>query len=148
FPPGPCDSGRCFLPNGDEIGFPPGPCAPVAVDRGALPNDLAFDDAGNLYITHSVPAAIWPVPARGGTPEPWYQDPRLDTSTIPGFSIGPNGVRLSPDRRALLFSISFGPNAGVALLPLVDAPSQVGLSMFHAYGPADAPDGIAFGADG
>jgi sugar lactone lactonase YvrE len=154
FPPGPCDGGRCTFPPGPcggeigEICFPPGPCAPVAADRGALPNDLAFDDAGNLYITDSFQATIWRVPPGGGVAEPWYQDPRLDTSAIPGFALGLNGVRVSPDRRALVFSISSGPNAGVAILPLVDQPTPLGLSLFHAYGPADGADGIAFGADG
>ncbi len=36
----------------------------------------------------------------------------------------------------------------VYTLPLTDAPSSGDLSVFHAYGPGDMPDGIAFGDSG
>ncbi|MFT3764065.1 MAG: SMP-30/gluconolactonase/LRE family protein [Minicystis sp.] len=152
-PPGPCDSGRCLppgpcTPTPGGACLPPGPCAPVAVDRGSLPNDLAFDDAGNLYVTDSFQATIFRVPPGGGQAEAFYQDPRLDTSTIPGFSVGLNGIRVSPDRSKLVVTQTFGINSGVLTLPLIDHPPLYTLQMVKSYGNNELPDGLAYGASG
>jgi sugar lactone lactonase YvrE len=150
FPPGPCVNGRCFPPGPCAPGtsgaacFPPGPCAPVAVNRGSLVNDLAFDDQGNLYITDSFQATIFRVTPGGGAAEPWYQDPRFDTSTLPGFTPGLNGIRVSPDRSKVFFDVTFGDAAGVWTLPRVDAPAPSGLVQFFAAQPFDFMDGMAF----
>jgi hypothetical protein len=152
-PPGPCTSGRCLppgpcTPNGLGQCLPPGPCAPVAADRGSLPNDLAFDDAGNLYITDSFQATIFRVAPGGGQAEAFYQDARLDTSTIPGFALGLNGIRVSPDRSKLIFTQTFGINAGVLSLPLMNHPPPYTLQMVRPYQNGELPDGLAFGASG
>ena len=153
FPPGPCVSGRCFppgpcVPGAGGVCFPPGPCAPVAVDRGSLPNDLAFDSEGNLFITDSFQATIFRVPAGGGAAVPFYQDPRFDTSTIPGFSIGLNGLRVTPDDGKVVFDVTFGPNAGVYTLPRIFYPPPFTLQLLHAYTNGELPDGLALGGNG
>lgn len=152
-PPGPCVTGRCLPPgpcvtDGNGQCLPPGPCAPVATDRGSLANDLAFDDAGNLYITDSFQATIFVVPPGGGAAQAYYQDARFDTSTLPGFSLGFNGIRLTPNRSKIVFTASFGPNAGVWTLPAVSAPSPTGLANVTFYSNGEMPDGLAFGASG
>jgi sugar lactone lactonase YvrE len=58
-----------------------------------LPNGLAYDQQGNLYVTDSIPGIVWRVP-RGGSAEAWYQDETLvgcgsDPSLPP---VGANGV--------------------------------------------------------
>jgi sugar lactone lactonase YvrE len=124
----------------------PSPCSPTFLDSPPLPNDIAFDAAGNLYETDSFQATIWRIPPGGGQPQIWFQDSRLDTP------FGANGLRLSPDASKLYFSITaegvgpFGNFLGgkIYTLPLSNAPAAADLQLFHQYD-GDAPDGIAFG---
>lgn len=125
----------------------PPPCAPTLLDQAAFPDDIAFDADGNLYVTELEAATIFRIPP-GGEAEIWFQDARLD-----GI-FGPNGVAVSPDGDTLFFAVSMSQDAGSATqgmiytLPLVDAPQPGDLAVFHAFGPADGPDGIRFGASG
>ncbi|HEV3470784.1 MAG TPA: SMP-30/gluconolactonase/LRE family protein [Pyrinomonadaceae bacterium] len=121
------------------------PCSPTAADAPALPNDIAFDEAGNAYVTDSMQATIWRVPAGGGAPQIWFQDPRLDSPYV-----GVNGVRLSPDRSEVFLSVTTDLLGGAYIytLPLTAAPQPADLSVFHQFTGADLPDGIAFGKSG
>ena len=114
----------------------------------ALPNDLAFDPAGNLYLTDSLQATIWRIPPGGGAPQVWFQHAALATP------FGANGIRLNPDRTKIYFVVTaeganeFGFTGGkIYTLPLVDAPTAADLQVFHQYN-GDGPDGIAFGNSG
>ena len=126
-----------------------GPCSPTFLDNPPLPNDIAFDDNGNLYLTDSFQATIWRIPAGGGEPQIWFQDSRLDTP------FGANGLRLSPDKTKIYFAITaegigpFGNFLGgkIYTLPLVESPLASDLQVFHQYN-GEAPDGIAFGKSG
>jgi sugar lactone lactonase YvrE len=125
------------------------PCSPTVANAPPLPNDIAFDEAGNLYLTDSFQATIWRIPSGGGQPQIWFQDSRLDTP------FGPNGLRLSPDRTKIFFAVTaegvgqFGEFLGgkIYTLPLVAAPSAASLQVFHQYN-GEAPDGMAFGKSG
>lgn len=120
------------------------PCSPTFFDAPSLPNDIAFDEDGNAYVTDSLQATIWRVPAGGGAPQIYFQDARL--GTVPG-GIGANGIRLSPDRSKLFVVVSIDPTGSpyVYTLPLVAAPQAADLAVFKAFTPGDIPDGIAFG---
>jgi sugar lactone lactonase YvrE len=120
------------------------PCSPTPFDAPALPNDLAFDAAGNAYVTDSLQGTIWKVPPGGGQPQIWFQDARL------GFvSFGPNGIRLDPRRTKVYFTLTADPGRAVVYtLPLVEHPSAASLAVFHEYTNGDYPDGIAFGRTG
>jgi len=120
------------------------PCSPTPVNLPALPNDLAFDDAGNMYVTDSLQATIWKVPAGGGQPQVWFQDSRLASAYV-----GVNGLRLSPNRKRIFFTVTLDllGLGHVYSLPLVASPKKTDLVEFHRYY-AGAPDGIAFGASG
>lgn len=122
----------------------PAPCSPTGINLPALPNDLAFDDAGNLYVTDSLQATIWKVPAGGGVPQVWFQDSRLNSPYV-----GVNGIRLSPDRSRVYFTVTldFLGVGHVYSLPLVDAPQAADLVEHRRYF-GGGPDGIAFGASG
>lgn len=125
---------------------PPGtPCSPGPADLPPLPNDIAFDRAGNAYVTDSFQATIWRVRAGGGPAQIWFQDIRLATA-----SFGPNGIRLDPSRSHVYFTVSGDLNgrAFVYRLPLVDKPSVAQLAVFHEYTNGELPDGIAFGESG
>lgn len=120
------------------------PCSPTPVNLPALPNDLAFDEAGNLYVSDSLQATIWKVPAGGGAPQIWFQDSRLASTYV-----GVNGLRLSPDRKRIYFTVTLDllGLGHVYSLPLVSAPQKSDLVEFHRYY-YGGPDGIAFGASG
>ncbi len=126
----------------------PPPCAPTLLDQAAFPDDLAFDADGALYVTELEAATIFRIPPGGGEAEIWFQDARLD-----GI-FGPNGIAVGPEADTLYFSVSMSQDAGSATqgmiytLPLGDAPEPGDLTVFHAFGPADGPDGIRFGASG
>jgi sugar lactone lactonase YvrE len=113
-----------------------------------LPNDIAFDPAGHLYLTDSLQGIIWRIPPGGGTPQIWFQDASIATP------FGPNGIRLNPDRTKIYFAVTaegFGPmgftGGKIYTLPLVDAPTAADLQVFHQYN-GEGPDGIAFGNSG
>lgn len=127
---------------------PDTPCSPVPFDAPALPNDLAFDRAGNLYVTDSLQATIWKVPAGGGQPQIWFQDVRLAPG--PNVGIGVNGLRIDPAGTTVYLTVSEDLNghAFVYTLPLVAAPTAADLHVFHQYTGSDIPDGIAFGETG
>ena len=117
------------------------PPAPV------LPNDLAFDAEGYLYVTDSFQATIWRVEPGGGVPEVWFQDPAIDGP------FGPNGVRIDKKSEKLYFTVTFTATGegSVYTLPLIDHPELADLEIFHNYDGPDtdsAPDGIAFGKSG
>lgn len=58
-----------------------------------VPNGLAFDKRGNLYVTDTILGAVWVVPP-GGSAELWVQSPLLEGTgdVIPGVPIGANGI--------------------------------------------------------
>lgn len=120
------------------------PCSPTFFDAPSLPNDIAFDEDGSAYVTDSLQATIWRVPAGGGTPQIWFQDARL--GTVPN-GIGANGIRLSPDRSKVFVVVSIDPTGlpFIYTLPLVAQPQASDLAVFKAFTPGDIPDGIAFG---
>jgi len=123
----------------------PAPCSPTVADTPALPNDIAFDEAGNAYVTDSMQATIWRVAPGGGTPQIWYQDARFDSPYV-----GVNGIRLSPDRTKVFLTVTTDLQGGayVYTLPLVAQPQASDLVVFHQFPAGDFPDGIAFGKSG
>jgi sugar lactone lactonase YvrE len=109
-----------------------------------LPNDLAFDKKGYLYVTDTFQATIWRVPPGGGAPQVWYQSSAIDGP------FGPNGVRVDAKSGKLYFSVTFdGTGQGfIYTLPLIDHPTDGDLHLFHTYTPGAGPDGIAFSKSG
>ena len=121
------------------------PCSPMPFDAPALPNDVAFDEAGNAYVTDSLQATVWRIPPGGGDPEIWFQDVRLATTFV-----GVNGIKLSPDNADVYLSVTadLAGRAWIYRLPLVAEPSGADLEAFHEYTGGDLPDGFAFGESG
>lgn len=58
-----------------------------------IPNGLAFDKRGNLYVTDTVLGAVWVVPP-GGSAELWVQSQLLEGTGTAGFPVpvGANGI--------------------------------------------------------
>jgi sugar lactone lactonase YvrE len=109
-----------------------------------LPNDLAFDKKGYLYVTDTFQATIWRVPPGGGAPQVWYQSAAIDGA------FGPNGVRVDANSSKLYFSVTFNAvgQGFIYTLPLIDHPTDSDLHLFHTYPSGAGPDGIAFSKSG
>ncbi|MEO7332111.1 MAG: SMP-30/gluconolactonase/LRE family protein, partial [Minicystis sp.] len=126
-------------------------CSPKLVSQlPPIPNDLAFDDDGNLYVTDSFQATIFRVPPGGGDAEIWFQSPAL---VSPPGAIGLNGLRISPDGDEVYFGVSGtlasgGAQGLIFKLPLVEEPSAADLEVVHSYPAGEGPDGFAFGENG
>lgn len=77
------------------------------LDHSGAPNDLAFDDDGNLFVTDPVLARIWQVDA-AGTPEVFIEDPLLAGNPAdPALlfrPLGANGIAF--DRRQRFVYVS------------------------------------------
>ncbi len=65
----------------------------------AGPNALAFDRAGNVYISDSFQGIIWRTGPNGGTPTAWVTDLLLKTAGVPPF--GANGLAFNKAETAL-----------------------------------------------
>jgi sugar lactone lactonase YvrE len=69
------------------------------VGAGSGLNALAFDRAGNVYISDSFQGIVWRTSRRGGTPLAWVNDALLRTTGFPPF--GANGMDFNRDESAL-----------------------------------------------
>ena len=123
----------------------PPPCSPTVADTPALPNDIAFDEAGNAYVTDAMQATIWRVATGGGSPQIWFQDSRLASPYI-----GVNGLRLNPARTLAYITVTTDllGQSFVYTLPLKAKPAAGDLKVFHRFALGSMPDGIAFGRSG
>ena len=129
----------------------PAPCAPTFVDFPPLSNEMTFDEDGNLYITDSLQATIFRVPAGGGSIEAWFSSPLLAGNLAGPFPFGTNGIRISPDREHLYVVVSLDPfdvtKGNVYRLPIA-APEEENLELFHVFDGGVIPDSLAFGRSG
>jgi len=63
------------------------------LDPNGFPNDLAFDDDGNLYVTDPFLGLIWKIDECSQEPEVWLADPLLEANFAnPYLVIAPFGV--------------------------------------------------------
>ena len=110
-----------------------------------LPNGLAFDRRGNLFVTDSVDGAIWRV-SRDGSAEVWLRHPLLagDNSAPPPVPLGANGIAF---RNGALFVTNT--EAGSVITVPVQRDGTPGAPFVFARGPAlVGADGLAIDATG
>lgn len=110
-----------------------------------FPNDVTFDERGNVYATDTAGGAIWRIP-RGGVAELWSDAPELagDGSFGFPFRIGANGIAvrkrevlIGNTERGLLVSLPILPDGTAGGANVVkNTPQLVGV------------DGIALDVDG
>jgi sugar lactone lactonase YvrE len=77
----------------------------MTVTGNAVLNGLAFDRAGNVFVTDSAQGIVWTVAPNGGAGRVWVQDALLTTGGVPPF--GANGIVFNHD-----FSAAFVANTG------------------------------------
>ena len=104
-------------------------------------NDLAFDGAGNVYVSDSFQGIVWKTSRRGGVASVWVDSPLLRTTGVPPF--GANGLRF--DRKETAMFVANTGDDTVIKIPTV--PGAAGAS-----GPAAGTPGVFTnsinGADG
>jgi sugar lactone lactonase YvrE len=103
-------------------------------NTGPGPNALAFDGAGNVYISDSFQATIWKTGPAGGAPTAWAQSPLLGTSGVPPF--GANGLDFNSEGVLLVA------NTGN------DTLVRIPMNMDGSAGPASVFVNSVNGADG
>ena len=130
----------------------PTPCSPTFVDFPPISNELTFDEDGNLYVTDSLQATIYRVPAGGGAMEVWFQSPLLAGNLGAPLPFGANGIKISPDRDFIYVTVTFDPfdaSLGqVYRIPLVDSPDESDMELFHTFAGGVVPDSLVFGKSG
>jgi sugar lactone lactonase YvrE len=131
------------LPQLPPCSSAPAPCRPTFAGPPPLPNDIAFDENGWLYVTDSFQATIWRIPPGGGPAQIWFQDARL------GGAFGPNGLRFDRNGHRLYFIVTadFTGAGTIYTLPAGDHPTGADLATFHQYA-SEGPDDLVFGRSG
>jgi sugar lactone lactonase YvrE len=76
----------------------------AALDPLGFPNDLAFDDCGDLYVTDPFLGLIWKLD-EDGTPDVWLADPLLEGNAAAPFLqihlFGADGIAFNADKDEL-----------------------------------------------
>jgi len=113
------------------------------LDQSGAPNDLAFDDCGNLFVTDPLLARIWKVD-RSGDPQVFVQDPLLagtpDDPALVFRAVGVNGIAFDKQQRFLYVS-----NTDRGSILRVNLRSRKpALSLFAQDSRLRGADGIAF----
>ena len=114
------------------------------------PNALAFDAAGNVYVSDSFQATIWRTPKTGGAPTPWVVDPLLavpgdpsnGTQDFPPF--GANGLAFNHDASALF--VANTSTDRVIRIPLPGGPSGTPGTPEVFVNAINGADGVAIDA--
>lgn len=127
-------------------------CGPDSVevfaelDQGGAPNDLAFDAAGDLFVTDPVLGRIWEI-LPDGTPSVFASDPLLDgTPDDPALTfraLGANGLALDAHERWLY--VSNTDQGSVVRIPLSGEPTP---ELFAESPLLRGADGVAFDRSG
>jgi hypothetical protein len=95
-----------------------------------MPDGIAFDKKGNLYVTDGSAPIIWRVPPGGGVAQPWFVDP-----VLPGvWASGMDGDAIDPTGAYLYFGEGYGSSTAIYHLPL-DRPNVSALQLVHLYPP-------------
>jgi sugar lactone lactonase YvrE len=102
-----------------------------------LPNGLAFDHRGTLYVTDSRQGAIWRV-RPGGTAQVWLQDQQLTGDGSLGLFLGANGIAF---RNGVLL-VTNTERRTLMRVPVHPDGAPGPLSVVTDFAPGFNPDGV------
>ncbi len=161
-------TGLKFGPDGDlyagSAGFGPDPAvafvwqispdgldvdAFATLDPHGFPNDLAFDDAGDLYVTDPFLGLIWKIGA-DGVPDVWLTDPLLEPDYAAPYLIaaafGVDGIAFD----ALKNNLYVGnlDRGTIIKIPVSNGVAGVPAVYVQDYALLAGADGLAFDRDG
>src|SRR4051794_2087444 len=101
-----------------------------ATSLSEMPDGIAFDKRGNLYVTDGSAPIIWRVPPGGGVAKAWLVDPLLPSAWASGL----DGAAIDPSGTFLYFTEGYGSATAVYRVPL-DRPEPSAVELVHLYGP-------------
>jgi sugar lactone lactonase YvrE len=120
----------------------------VELNPNGFPNDIAFDDDDNFYVTDSFLGVVWKVDS-AGTASQWLSDPALLGDPVApalGAPFGVNGIAFDKQKRHLYFTnTDYGTVLRIRVLPNGDPGN---LEVFAADPRLVGADGIAFDRSG
>ncbi len=167
-PPGSFVTGLKFGPDGDlyagSAGFTPDPAvafiwqispdgvdvdAYATLDPNGFPNDLAFDDEGDLYVTDPFLGLIWKIGA-DGVPDVWLADPLLEANyAAPYLIVAPFGVDgIAFDRHKEHLYVGNLDRGTIVKIPVDDGEAGTPQVWVNDYALLGGVDGIAFDRQG
>jgi DNA-binding beta-propeller fold protein YncE len=130
----------------------PTPCSPTFIDLPPISNEMTFDEDGYLYVTDSLQATVFRVPPGGGSTDVWFQSLLLSGNLGAPLPFGANGIKVSPDRDFVYVIVTFDPfdasQGQVYRIPLLEAPVETDMQLFHTFGGFVVPDSLVFGESG
>ncbi len=110
-----------------------------------LPNAIAFDEAGNVYVTDSVMGAVWRI-TEDGAVDVWVQDLLLEGNESIGFGIpiGANGIDIHDDT----VYVGVLETSSIVTIPIMEDGSAGEATVWAELPEGNHVDGIALDADG
>ena len=102
-------------------------------------NDMAFDTAGNVYVTDSHEGIIWKVSKDGGEGTAWVESPLLKP-TRPPPPIGANGLAFNNEQTALF--VANTANDTIVKIPVAGSPLEPGTPEVFVNRAGGGPDGL------
>jgi sugar lactone lactonase YvrE len=121
----------------------------AALDANGFPNDLAFDDHGNLFVTDPFLGLVWKIDPQGH-PSVWLSDPLLAGNPANPYlilhSFGVDGIAFDKSKRSLyLGNVDFGE---ILKVDVEHDGSAGDLEVFAGDAKLLGADGIAFDKKG
>ncbi len=121
----------------------------ATLDPNGFPNDLAFDDEGDLYVTDPFLGLIWKIGA-DGTPDVWLADALLEANyPAPYLIVAPFGVDgIAFDRNKNNLYIGNLDRGTIVKIPVDDGEAGTPAVWVDDYALLGGVDGIAFDREG
>ena len=125
-----------------------GPQQFAAFDQSGGPNDLAFDDYGNAFVTDPFLGKVWKVTPQGNV-SVWLSDPLLEGNAAAPYLLfnqqGVNGIAFDEDKQNLyLGNLDYG---RIIRVPILNNGSAGTPSVWVTDPRIQGADGMAFDED-